>query len=782
MTSNCTEEQAKAINAPVDRPVAIVACPGSGKTFTIIHRVAHLLNSRFRASDLLVITFTRKAARELRNRLSKMSIDSRNLTVLTFHSFGLSILRTFKHLINFREFRIISQKEQMELLESIAKSELRKEILLHLQIYKAQGTCSEELKPIFDRYNATLRKQNSCDFTDLIVLPLEILKRNPEALQYYHRKYKYALVDEMQDVSRVQFELMKVLFGERGCLTVVGDDDQTIYGWRGADAKLLLDFSKVYENSVVINLTRCFRCPPHIVKAMSKVIQENDYRVHKIIHSNADFLPQNNTKSSNLSNNNQSSSNNNITNKTSLKINSSNNINKNNSNAVINSRSHSGKQKKITIYGATSLEDEASLIVSDIKHVIGRGSVAVLFRTRKASLSVKSELTRQNVNAAVSDRARYLESRDVNIILNILQMCAGIPFNESLVDTNSITSIRMYLSAQKAFQAEQDEKEAKEKEDIPKIIGDRKFTGSQKFLDSDSDSDYLNIDVDKLKNNELDQHFLSSDDYESTELIDKMVNDENENNGEPKDTDSDVDYVTKSLKHMKPYDAISIIIRSLNKCSQSTEFLLKEAQEAQENEENNLSDFLYTVRTNTIEETGNSGVHLCTVHQAKGLEWDFVYIIGATKGSWPSFKCDENRLEEERRLFYVAMSRTRKELTISFLNGKGQSNFIDEIPAMLIKEKIHKPVDEELKRKEKQDQKAALPIMDIKFKKVSEMKLFDSQPQFPAQFTSARNLKLLPQSDSQTNTLPKLRYARPQLILAEETVPVPIRKPAKPLF
>ena len=172
MDLNCTEEQKSAINAPFDKPVAIIACPGSGKTFTIIHRVAHLLQKSFRPSELLVITFTRKAAQELRTRLKSMHINIAGLTVQTFHSFGLLILRKYKHLLGIREFRIITQKEQMEILESVAKATPNKEILLRLQVYKTQGQCEEELRPIFDAYNKTLRNLNACDFTDLIVLPL----------------------------------------------------------------------------------------------------------------------------------------------------------------------------------------------------------------------------------------------------------------------------------------------------------------------------------------------------------------------------------------------------------------------------------------------------------------------------------------------------------------------------------------------------------------------------------------------------------------------------------
>ncbi|KAK8882868.1 ATP-dependent 3'-5' DNA helicase [Tritrichomonas musculus] len=763
MDLNCTEEQKTAINAPFDKPVAIIACPGSGKTFTIIHRVAHLLRSGYRPSDLLVITFTRKASRELRTRLKSMNINTSGLTVQTFHSFGLLILRRYKHLLNIGEFRIITQKEQMEILESVAKATPNKEILLRLQIYKTQGQCEDELRPIFDSYNKELRNTNSCDFTDLIVLPLEIMRRNPEVVTYYQRRYKYALVDEMQDVSKVQFDFMKILFGDRGRLTVVGDDDQTIYTWRGADARLLLQFTKVYQQAAIIRLTNCFRCPPHIVKAMSNVIQNNKSRVEKTIES----MVKSNTPMLKYSIENR-------------------------------------KIKKIKIYGANNLKDEAYLIVADLKRFVGRGTVAILYRTRKAAQYIKAEMTKQAVLAIISDRARFLEAEDVNIVLNILQMSVGMPFNEKYVRPNSLTILRMSLTF--AAEAKKEKNKVKNKKtpanlqtktgnggakptcnlslktDLASVSNDKqkkevnviqplkvKITGTlspntKKFLESDSDID---DEIESIFESETKKNILS-------------INDDNDQDDEPSENDSDKDYVIKSLRKMSPVEAISIITKSLNMDSENINFLLKEANELeslddspfQEDNESGMSliDFLYSVRTSTTEESsGSNDIHLSTIHQAKGLEWDYVYIIGASKGSWPSTSStmeeNEAKLEEERRLFYVAMSRAKKELVISFLTDKGQSMFIDEIPSILIKEKIHRRTDTSNEDNlniqvnsgngdsggtKKSNGKVKISSDELKFIKVSSMA--DSQPsppKFSTQFVSASNLKLNLMSDSQ---------------------------------
>ena len=808
MDLNCTEEQKTAIYAPFDKPVAIVACPGSGKTFTIIHRVAHLLRSQFKPSDLLVITFTRKASQELKSRLKSMKINVTGLTVQTFHSFGLLILRSYKHLINIGEFRIITQKEQMEILESIAKATPNKEILLRLQIYKTQGQCDEELRPIFDSYNKTLRQMNACDFTDLIVLPLEILRRNPEVVAYYQRRYKYALVDEMQDVSKVQFDFMKLLFGDRGRLTVVGDDDQTIYSWRGADASLLLQFTKIYQQANIIRLTNCFRCPPHIVKAMSKVIQNNKSRVKKTIESMV----------------------------------------KSNSPSYL-AFSESRKIKKITIYGANSLKDEAYLVAMDLKRVINKGTIAILFRTRKAAQYIKSEMAKQNVFAAVYDKARFLEDEDVNIVLNILQMSVGIPYNKNFVRPNLLAIIRMGI----VFSNEKKEQEeAKQKSqnlssqtDLVSVSDDKEITenssanflntqssDSKKFLNTDSDIELDEIDdIDSIienaqKNVQTNKFLSSTDDDIDDEENDFEVNvtlkinskDVNKSDDEPSEKDDDFEFVKKSLRKMKPLEAIKMITTSLNmEESDSINFLIREAREMQdadiedivesnddddEDDQMDLIDFLYSIRTSTTEESGDSNnVHMSTIHQAKGLEWDYVYIIGASKGSWPSTSStaegNEAKLEEERRLFYVAMSRAKKELTISFLNDRGQSMFIDEIPEIFIKERIHRRTDSSNETKINDDNNegsSKVPSLkmkfspdDLKFKKVSSMA--DSQPmtqKFSNSFVSASNLKLNLSSESQNDmkrstlqlkeigdkkepmNTPKSRVSRPQLTLLEE--------------
>lgn len=532
-----TPEQSAAITAPIDRPVAVIACPGSGKTRTIVRRAQYVLERGFRQSDLLIITFTRKAARELRERIGTAPSGG-SASLLTLHAFGLSILRRFGNLIGLERFRIASEAEQTAVLSQVCGCSAGKDILLQLHSYKAHGECDDSLRPLFERYNDHLRSEHICDYSDLILLPCELAKRNAEVRDYYRRRFRYVMIDEMQDVSTSQFELIRTLFGDTGRITVVGDDDQAIYGWRGANPRLLLDFPKYFPDAAVFRLTKCFRCPPHIVKSMSSVIQNNQTRVKK----------------------------------------------------EITSTDSGSTAKKIRIYGANSPEDEAALVLKEIERVGARGSIAVLYRTRKSAAAVRALLTERNIQTTVSDKARFLESSDVNTILNHLQLCSGLPYNSAYVDRAAAASVAQRLAS----------------------AGD--------------------------------------------------------------------------ISQLPIRDAVSLVADALHLRSEPVSALLRCAGDAR----GSLSDFLYSVRTESAQETGARGVHLSTVHQAKGLEWDHVFVVGACEGQWPPRGACDASLEEERRLFYVAMSRARRELAISYIKSRGASPFVAEIPELYAKAKVRR--------------------------------------------------------------------------------------------
>lgn len=565
--SSFTEEQDKAIHASIDHPIAIVACPGSGKTFTIINRIAHLIQSGINADKMLVITFTRKAAQELRQRLTNMGLDVKKLSVLTFHSFGRTILMKYGSLLGIQKFRLITENEQFQILSGYLpspESADKKQLLLALQLYKATKKCeNEEAQAIFDKYIQELLSKQLVDFTDLITYPLEILRNNKYALEYYRRRFEYCLVDEMQDVSQAQFDLIHTLFNETGRITVVGDDDQTIYGWRGADSSLLLQFQTKFTNAEMLTLSTCFRCPTFVIKAMSEVIRNNKVRVKKSIKSGI--------------------------------------------------KEPLGK-KKINVIGALNQEREAVLVCDAIEKEAQKNpqnTISILFRTRKQSEKIIQELKKRKIQTAKNQHK--FEGRSFDIISNILLMIGGRAFDEKMVDERIMKKLSPNNSVEEIINRFQSMK-------IRSIV--------------DTISDIL-------------------------DLRDPIVND-----------------------------------------------IIMEAENYDENI--NPGDFADELKTSpSIFANSDSIVSLTTVHQAKGLEWDSVFIVGASQGSWPSNRSKDR--EEERRLFYVAMSRARKNLTISFSQQAKASPFLGEISDffydLFIEKEDEEKIEEEIEKKKEERQK-----------------------------------------------------------------------------
>lgn len=560
MSSSFTEEQAAAVNAGIDHPIAIVACPGSGKTYTIIHRVAKLIKNGINESQMLIITFTRKAAQELRQRLGGMGLDVKKLTVATFHSFGRIVLRRYGHLVGLKDFRLITENEQFGILQKYLPNGDgdKKEIMLRLQVYKGSNTCEDNsLKTAFDKYNAELKAGNLCDFTDLILKPIEIFRHNPSALEYYQRRYQYCLVDEMQDVSMAQFDLIHILFEKTGRVTVVGDDDQTIYGWRGADASLLLNFSKKFTNAETLTLSTCFRCPNFVIKAMSKVIQNNKVRVKKVIKST-------------------------------------------NSESIIYSN------QKILLIGALTRESEARLVADEIEKTVKKpGTVAVLYRTRTAANDLAAELKTRKVSITKSDNSKRLDGKSAQILLNALLYIAGSNYDSKVLNPDLLSNIAR--------------------------------------------------GIEKIKT-----------------------------------TPENDDVIRSELSTVTIKEAIDRIADALDLHDPSVNVLISEA-----GDRTDFVTFVDDVKEMPLsqDDKGSGRVTMTTAHQAKGLEWDHVFIIGANKGQWPSNRRGD--IEEERRLFYVAMSRARQSLCVSCSQKPGPSPFVIEIPEYLVNERIERELVED---------------------------------------------------------------------------------------
>ena len=640
MSSSFTEEQEKAIHASMDHPIAIVACPGSGKTFTIIHRIAFILQSGVSADQLLVITFTRKAAQELRERLTNLGLDVKKLTVSTFHSFGRMILRKYGTLIGYPNFRLLTENEQFAILkgylpnsEDNSFSFEKKSLLLALQLYKASGKYeNEEAKVAFDKYQRELKEKQLVDFTDLILLPLEILKHNPQCLQFYKRKYQYALVDEMQDVSLCQFDLMKILFNDSGRITVVGDDDQTIYTWRGADASLLLKFPEQFTNAEVLTLSTCFRCQPIIIKAMSFMIQYNKNRVKKIIkaYEKNESPPSSPPRSGRKF-----------------------------STPLLN------KNKKVLFIGGIDSENEAMLVANKIEELMKRdkGSISVLFRTRKSGSAIAEELKKRKIQTKKTDSTKDIEGKTSDIIINALLFVDNKQYNEELIEDTFFSLMIKFIN--------------KHHNDFKTYI---------------------------TQNKQIRKRIEGLEEQDFDEEIEPMTDDDDEpNHSNSRKVVKNPADIQSFLAQLPLKVCIDAIADALDLHDPALNVIVSECQNFGP-DSYNFGEFADKLKELNITDIGHSKVQLTTVHQAKGLEWDHVFIVGVSKNVWPSNRKTADK-EEERRLFYVAMSRARKTLTISSNMRTGFSPFIGDLPEQYVHYKIQKEqgtTEKEMDEKQKQ--------------------------------------------------------------------------------
>ena len=297
-------EQAAAV-LQIHGPVLILAGAGSGKTMVITHRIRQMLKKGMNPQSIVAVTFTNKSAREMKSRLSKMLSrkETRGMIVSTFHSLGNRILqKEIESLPGYRfPFSILAKEDQESIVADIYRGlkldptaakdsgvisliSLCKNSGMEPEDFAERrgfGEGSEVFGEIYRRYHKNVKGVNGVDFDDLILLPQEIFRRDPEILAKYRRRWRYFLVDEFQDTNPAQYNLLLQLVGAEKQLCVVGDDDQSIYGWRGADVNIILGFEKDFPNAKVVRLETNYRSTARILDAANAVIRNNPKRTGK---------------------------------------------------------------------------------------------------------------------------------------------------------------------------------------------------------------------------------------------------------------------------------------------------------------------------------------------------------------------------------------------------------------------------------------------------------------------------------------------------------------------
>ena len=291
------ERQAEAVRS-TEGPLLIIAGAGSGKTRVVTWRIAYLLSKGVSQSEILAVTFTNKAAREMAQRVKELVPRKLSrLSVSTFHAFGAKVLREHAGLLGWRpNFTIYDAQDQVQLVKETAR-----ELGVKTDSFDAKKAASlvssvktgrialrkapRELAALYKEYQANRKLYNAVDFDDLIMLPIELLKTHPEVREAYQQRFRYLLVDEFQDTSEAQYDLMRLLAGPAGNVCVVGDDDQSIYSWRGADYANILRFERDFPGLRQVTLDQNYRSTPTILKAANELITHNADRKGKNLWS-----------------------------------------------------------------------------------------------------------------------------------------------------------------------------------------------------------------------------------------------------------------------------------------------------------------------------------------------------------------------------------------------------------------------------------------------------------------------------------------------------------------
>lgn len=624
--SSLNEEQRKAVTAPIG-PVLVLAGAGTGKTRALIARVAYLITEvKAAPENILVVTFTNKAAGELNERLVEMLGENRNLPWAgTFHSFCARLLRQYGDVLGYnRNFSIYDTDDSKRLLAEILREKgfARDEFspaLLQNWISAWKSGRREELREKRDsrrrllsdflaRYDELLRQSQAMDFDDLLRLPLELFDKAPKILERIQSQFQHVLVDEYQDTNRLQYNIARRLAEKHRSLFVVGDDDQSIYQWRGADLRNILEFEQDFPDATVCRLERNYRSTEAILRVANDVISNNQARKKKEIW-------------------------------TSLK----------------------GGEKAVLRPCRTD-RDEAQEVVGEIFHLVKRKKLpwkhfAILYRTNAQSRSFEEALLSQAIPYSLIGAIRFYERKEIKDALCYLRVIVNPTDELSMrrlfgVPQRGIgaKSIQRLKAAAQSWQCTLWEALAKV-EEVPKLTSGPKIRLQATY-------DLLNSFQKKAAKLPLPQ--LISEILLASGL---RVHLENEATEEAQDRLENLEQLVASAQER----------HRINPAMTLSDFLQEIALIADVDEWHDQAD----------------AVTLMTLHAAKGLEFPIVFIAGLEEGLFPHVRSGDGvaDIEEERRLFYVGVTRARENLYLTYTNQRWQNGMVNKCePSRFLRE------------------------------------------------------------------------------------------------
>ena len=633
LINGLNDKQKEAVLA-TDGPCLVIAGAGSGKTKVLTHKIAYDIESGIKPWNILAITFTNKAANEMKERIEKLIGDAaKDLWMGTFHSICVRILRRYIDRIGYKtDFVIFDTSDQKTLIKECLKT-----LKVDDKIFTDRGVLSEisngkneMLEPkaygvkyagdfrkktiaeIYELYQRRLRENNAIDFDDIINFTIKILSENPDVLDYYTEKFKYILVDEYQDTNKAQFTLVSLLASKYGNVTAVGDNDQGIYSFRGADISNILNFERDFPGTRIIKLEQNYRCTGNILKAANAVIKHNENKYDKKLWTENEegHLP--------------------------------------------------------CIYCGEDEYDEGRYIVEQINHLkteeyYKNSDFTILYRMNAQSRAIEDILMREGIPYKVIGGLKFYERKEIKDIIAYLRLIHNSADNLSL--KRIINEPKRGIGKTSIEQIQEiSDKTGNSMYEIIRNAQEygltRVFSNSRDFIEQ---IEYLKSKKDELKISDLIKETLNKTGY------------------------------TKALENENSVEAETRI-------ENLEEFLTVAIEFEEESADNTLAEFLENITLSSdidgMEDQDNS-ITLMTLHSAKGLEFPVVFLVGMEEGIYPGYKSigEPQALEEERRQFYVGITRAKQYLyltcakhrTIFGSTSYNQvSRFVKEIPEELL--------------------------------------------------------------------------------------------------
>ena len=631
LLENLNDKQKEAVMA-TEGPCLVIAGAGSGKTKVLTHKIAYLMAENYvKPWNILAITFTNKAANEMKERIEKLVGDAANdIWMGTFHSICVRILRKFIDRIGFdTSFIIFDTSDQKTVVKECLKdlkiddklftdksvmyeiSNAKNEMLDPKQyLAKYSGEFRKEtIAKIYELYQKKLKENNAIDFDDIINFTIKILTDNSDILDMYTEKFKYVLVDEYQDTNKAQFTLVTLLASKYGNITVVGDNDQGIYSFRGADITNILNFEKDFPGTKIVKLEQNYRCTGNILKAANAVIKNNTVKYDKKLWTEND------------------------------------------------------EGKKPTIYCGDDEYDEASYIISTIntlkrEEYYKYSDFSVLYRMNSQSRAIEDILRRENIPYKIIGGLKFYERKEIKDIIAYLRLI----FNPS----DNLSLKRIINEPKRGV--------GKTSLDSVQEIADNNNTSMYEVI-KNADTYGLNRVYTNTRDfiKQIEDLRAKKDDIKISDLI--------------KQTLSETGY-TQALK-------LESTIEAESRLQNLDEFLTVAIEFEDESVDNSLANFLEGITLTTDldnTDTSEDSVTLMTLHSAKGLEFPVVFLVGMEEGIFPGYKSigEPQELEEERRLFYVGITRAKEHLHLTCAKRRTifgstsynpVSRFVKEIPS-----------------------------------------------------------------------------------------------------